>query len=110
MARPKPDNELVTWDCCGNRWEIILTRRHPERDMFQPLCGGCGKTLLPASLQYMVHLRERLGDKLLWGRRGVRELASEFALVRLALKRTHERDREAQASEGLALYVDFLRP
>jgi hypothetical protein len=47
MARTKPDNELVTWDCCGNRWEIILTRRHPEGDMFQPLCGGCGKKIAP---------------------------------------------------------------
>lgn len=82
MAYPRPDNELVTWDCCGNRWELILTRLHPERDLFQPLCEGCGKNLLPASLQYMVQLRERLGEKLLWHRRGVAELAGEIASLR----------------------------
>lgn len=97
----KRDNALVTWDCCGNRWELILTRLHPERDLFQPLCESCGKTLLPASLQYMVQLRGQLGDKLLWARRGVHELASDLALIRLAAERTHERDREAQAREGL---------
>lgn len=101
MLRPKPDNALVTWDCCANRWELILTRLHPERDLFTPLCEDCGNTLLPASLQYMLQLRERLGDKLLWARRGVRELASEFALLRPALKTTNERDREAETREGL---------
>jgi hypothetical protein len=63
--------------------------------MFTPVCDTCGRKGLPASLQYMVQLRERLGDKLLWHRRGVAELASYFALFRVALKRTHERDREA---------------
>lgn len=88
----KPHNALVTWDCCGNRWELILTRLYPERDLFTPLCEGCGKTLLPASLQYMVQLRERLGDKLLWPRRGVAELAREIGALR-AFYRTYEGDR-----------------
>lgn len=101
MAWIKPDNELVTWDCCGNRWEIILTRRHPERDMFTPVCDTCGRKGLPASLQYKVELRKRLGDKLLWHRRGLQEMVSEFALFREALTITNERDREAQAREGL---------
>ncbi len=67
--RPKPDNELVTWDCCGNRYELILSRLYPERYEYTPICEGCGQKLLPALLQYYVQLRERLGDKLVYARR-----------------------------------------
>jgi hypothetical protein len=82
MARTKPDNELVTWDCCGNRWELILTRLHPEREDFTPRCESCGARLLPALLQYYCALSRLGGGKLLWARRGVAELAREIGILR----------------------------
>jgi hypothetical protein len=35
-----PDDELVTWLHCGHRYELILTRLHPERYDWQPTCGA----------------------------------------------------------------------
>ena len=50
--RPKPDNELVTWKHCGHRYELILTRLHPERYEWQPTCDTCGKRLRSGIEQY----------------------------------------------------------
>lgn len=47
-----PDNELVTWEHCGHRYELILTRLHPERYDWQPTCETCGKKLKSGLRQY----------------------------------------------------------
>lgn len=29
------------WYCHGNLWEVIPSRRYPERDSYQPTCPSC---------------------------------------------------------------------
>ena len=33
---------LRTWTCCGQKWEILLSKSFPERDKWAPKCPKCG--------------------------------------------------------------------
>jgi len=36
---------LRTWWCCGLRWELLLSKRYPERYKYKgPTCPRCGAT------------------------------------------------------------------
>ena len=32
---------LRQWTCCGNLWELYLSRRYPERYEWEPVCEEC---------------------------------------------------------------------
>lgn len=34
---------LRHWTCCGQVWELLLSRRYPERETWQPVCDKCNK-------------------------------------------------------------------
>lgn len=36
----------MEWECCGRKWQLLLSRRYPERINFAPtcVCGEVGKT------------------------------------------------------------------
>ena len=29
------------WECCGNLWQIILSKKFPERYKWRPTCPNC---------------------------------------------------------------------
>jgi hypothetical protein len=31
------------WNCCGHLWQLLLSRRFPERYVWKPTCPTCGK-------------------------------------------------------------------
>jgi hypothetical protein len=31
------------WFCCGHVWQLLLSRRYPEREVWKPTCPTCGK-------------------------------------------------------------------
>ena len=32
---------LRTWSCCGLRWELLMSKRFPNREDFAPTCPRC---------------------------------------------------------------------
>ena len=45
--QPIKHGKLVTWECCGKKWEVILTNYYPDRYYFAPTCPKCGTKGLP---------------------------------------------------------------
>ena len=33
---------LREWVCCGNLWQLLLSKRFPERYDWRPVCPNCG--------------------------------------------------------------------
>lgn len=33
------------WSCCGFRWELLLSRKFPDRNNWAPVCSNCGSTM-----------------------------------------------------------------
>ncbi|MGH8523588.1 MAG: hypothetical protein ACREXY_05040 [Gammaproteobacteria bacterium] len=85
-----PDNELVTWEHCGHRYELILTRLHPERYDWQPTCDTCGKRLRSGIEQYQ---REREVDELV---EDIREIRTVYARLGIPCPFGGERDPGAR--------------
>lgn len=49
--RPWRGFVLETYECCGRRWELLLSRRFPERyGLPAPHCPTCGPWLLIVTL------------------------------------------------------------
>jgi hypothetical protein len=36
--------ELREWTCCGYLWQLLMSRRYPERYGWAPQCPRCGDT------------------------------------------------------------------
>lgn len=34
--------DAISWDCCGDKWELFLSSKFPERYDWAPTCGKCG--------------------------------------------------------------------
>ena len=33
---------FVEWSCCGHLWQLLLSKRYPERRTWVPTCPICG--------------------------------------------------------------------
>ena len=31
------------WECCGHIWQLLLSKRYPERFNWMPVCPTCGE-------------------------------------------------------------------
>lgn len=36
---------LREWECCGQKWELLLSKKFPERENWNPICKICGKEI-----------------------------------------------------------------
>jgi len=39
-----PRGGFFEWRCCGLLWELIPSRKYPDRYHWNPVCPKCGKT------------------------------------------------------------------
>lgn len=30
------------WECCGRKWELMMSKLYPKRYDFKPICPKCG--------------------------------------------------------------------
>lgn len=36
--------KLRIWECCGLEWQLLLSKRWPTRESWNPTCPKCGET------------------------------------------------------------------
>lgn len=33
------------WNCCGHQWQLLLSKRYPDRYKWNPTCPDCKSTI-----------------------------------------------------------------
>jgi hypothetical protein len=54
---------MIQWDCCGNVWQLVMSKRFPERRKWRPECQICKEYGLSWSTLELMELNDKIRIK-----------------------------------------------